>query len=82
MTSLMVGQGGEIALPDEVRKQYGLLPDTSVRILLTRGGILLVPLTDAPMSPELAQELEEWQSLSGEAWETFPYEDKDESESR
>lgn len=74
MTSLTVGKDGEISLPDEVREQYGLLPDTPVRILLTRGGILLVPMTDAPVNAELAEELAEWQSLSTETWEMFPYE--------
>jgi hypothetical protein len=32
-------------------------------------------LGDAPMSPELAEELAEWQSLGAESWEMFPYEE-------
>jgi hypothetical protein len=34
-----------------------------VRLVETRTGILLVPLTDEPMSDELTRELEEWQAL-------------------
>jgi bifunctional DNA-binding transcriptional regulator/antitoxin component of YhaV-PrlF toxin-antitoxin module len=75
MANLTVGRGGEIVLPDPVRDRYGLAPDTPVRIVETRSGILLVPLTDEPMSAELEQELEEWQSLSLQTWEMFPYED-------
>jgi bifunctional DNA-binding transcriptional regulator/antitoxin component of YhaV-PrlF toxin-antitoxin module len=72
MTSSTIGHNGEIALPDAVRKRYTLMPDTPVRIIETRGGILLVPLTDAPMSAELVQELAEWQSLSAQVWGTLP----------
>jgi bifunctional DNA-binding transcriptional regulator/antitoxin component of YhaV-PrlF toxin-antitoxin module len=75
MASLTVGSRGEVALPTDVRERYRLLPDTRVRIVETRSGILLVPLTNEPMSEELAQELAEWQSLGAETWEMFPYED-------
>jgi AbrB family looped-hinge helix DNA binding protein len=75
MTRLMVGHAGEISLPGEVRERYGLAPDTPVRVIETRGGILLVPFTNEPVSPELAQELTEWQSLGAAGWEMFPYED-------
>jgi AbrB family looped-hinge helix DNA binding protein len=75
MANLTVGRAGEIVLPDPVRDRYGLAPDTPVRIVETRSGILLVPLTDEPMSAELEQELEEWQSLSVQTWTMFPYED-------
>jgi bifunctional DNA-binding transcriptional regulator/antitoxin component of YhaV-PrlF toxin-antitoxin module len=77
MTSVTVGRAGEVALPDAIRDQYGLLPDVRVRVIATRGGILLVPLTDAPMSDDLAQELAEWQSLSAATWDMFPYEATD-----
>jgi hypothetical protein len=50
-------------------------PETPVRIIETRSGILLVPLTKEPMSVELEQELAEWQLLSMESWNRFPYED-------
>jgi bifunctional DNA-binding transcriptional regulator/antitoxin component of YhaV-PrlF toxin-antitoxin module len=75
MTRLMVGRGGEIALPESVRERYELSPDAPVRVVETRTGILLVPLTDAPMRPELVQELAEWRSLSAETWQVFPYEE-------
>lgn len=47
----------------------------SVRLIETRSGLLLVPLTDAPMSVELAQEVQEWQAMSQQTWAEFPYED-------
>jgi AbrB family looped-hinge helix DNA binding protein len=78
MSNLTVGRAGEIVLPDPVRDRYGLEPNTPVRLVETRSGILLVPLTDEPMSPELEAELEEWQALSLETWAMFPYEDGDE----
>ncbi len=39
---------------------------------------LLVPLTDAPMSEALQEELAAWQSLSAEIWNQFPYDEADE----
>ncbi len=74
MKNLTIGQSGEIALPEEVRARYGLSSETPVRVIETRTGILLVPLTDEPMSAELTQELAEWQALSTKPWEGFPYE--------
>jgi len=55
-----------------------MMPDTPVRVIETVSGILLVPLTVSPMSPELAAELDEWQALSTQSWELFPYEEGDE----
>ena len=75
MANLTVGHEGEIALPDDLRERYALEPDTPIRIVETRAGILLIPLTGAPMDAVLAAELAEWQSLSLEAWNSFPYED-------
>jgi len=77
MEILTIGPAGEIELPDKVRERYGLTPATSVRIIETRDGILLVPLSDAPMSAELAEELAEWQAASAETWEMFPYQQED-----
>lgn len=74
MTNLTIGRGGEIALPSEVRDRYGLTPEIPIRLIETRNGILLVPLTREPMSAELARELEEWQSLSVETWGMFSQE--------
>ena len=73
MKSLTVGEGGEIALPEELRARYGLSSETPVRVIETRTGILLVPLTAEPMSPELIRELAEWSALAVQTWESFPY---------
>jgi bifunctional DNA-binding transcriptional regulator/antitoxin component of YhaV-PrlF toxin-antitoxin module len=75
---LTVGPAGEIELPDGVRDRYGLAPATPIRIIETRGGILLIPLSDEPMSAELAEELAQWQALSAESWEMFPFEEEPE----
>ena len=74
-SNLIVEDGGKISLPEEVREHYGLTPDTPIRIIETRGGILLVPLTNEPMSDTLARELDEWQSLGASSLEMFPYEE-------
>lgn len=74
MKNLTIGEHGEIALPQELRAKYGLGWNTPIRVIETPTGVLLVPVTDAPMSEELAQELAEWQSLATESWNSFPYE--------
>lgn len=74
MTNLTIGHDGKIALPSELRDRYDLKPETPIRVVETSDGILLIPITDAPMSAELAEELEEWQSLGAESWSQFPYE--------
>jgi bifunctional DNA-binding transcriptional regulator/antitoxin component of YhaV-PrlF toxin-antitoxin module len=76
MANLTIGPRGEVLLPREVQKRYGLTPDVSIRIIETRSGSLLVPQTDVPMDEALAQELAEWQSLAAETWQMFPYEDE------
>jgi bifunctional DNA-binding transcriptional regulator/antitoxin component of YhaV-PrlF toxin-antitoxin module len=77
MTTSTIGNSGEIILPDQVRERYGLTPHSAVRIVETRGGILLVPQTNAPMNEELARELADWQALGAECWSLFPYEDEE-----
>lgn len=79
MEILTVGPAGQIELPDEVRDRYGMAPATPIRIVETRGGILLVPLGDAPMSPELAEELARWQDIGARAWEMFPFDEEGET---
>lgn len=69
LENFIVEEGGRITLPDGVRDRYGLEADTPLRIIETRNGILLVPLTDEPMSEALRTELEEWQLLSTESLE-------------
>ena len=78
MINSTIGHQGEIALPDDVRNRYGFLPDTPIRIIETSTGILIVPLTDEPMSHELKKELAAWQELSTETWDMFSYSDNDE----
>lgn len=73
MTCLTSGPHGEIALPANLRARHGIGDDTPIRVIETRNGILLVPLTNEPMLPALAQELAEWQSLASSPWEMFDY---------
>ena len=79
MEILTVGPGGEIELPDQVRKRYGIAPATPVRLIETRGGILLIPLSDAPMSADLANESAQWQAQGAEAWKMSPFEEDESS---
>ena len=66
-------------MPETVRDRYGLAEDTPLRIIETRNGILLVPLTKEPMNEELLSELEEWQTLGAESLEMLSYEDDESS---
>ena len=77
MTNLTIRPGGELTLPSELCLRYGFKPTTAVRVIETRTGILLIPLTDSPMLPALAQELTEWQTLGASTWENFPYDETD-----
>lgn len=74
MSQNLVIENGKIALPQDVLGRYGLENHTPVRIIETRNGILLIPLTDEPMSKSLCAEIEEWQALGAESFELFPYE--------
>jgi bifunctional DNA-binding transcriptional regulator/antitoxin component of YhaV-PrlF toxin-antitoxin module len=69
--STVAEYGAEMILPAAVRDRYSLKAGVSVRIIETRDGILLIPLTDDPMPEEFEQELADWQELGAEAWETF-----------
>lgn len=73
--NLIVEDGGKITLPESVREHYGLAEDTPLRVIETRSGILLVPLTSEPMSEDLRSELDEWQALGSESLELFHYEE-------
>jgi hypothetical protein len=75
VTQLLMKPGGELTLPLQVCERYGLTPATPIRVIETRTGVLLVPLTDGPMSSDLLHELAEWQELAAISWEAFPYED-------
>ena len=76
MTTVLADEQGQITLPAEIRTRYGLHQAAPVRLIETSGGILLVPLSDAPMSDELQQELAVWQDLAASSWRMFPYEDE------
>jgi bifunctional DNA-binding transcriptional regulator/antitoxin component of YhaV-PrlF toxin-antitoxin module len=73
--TLIAEDGGKITLPESVRDHYGLAEDTPLRVVETRGGILLVPLTSEPMGEDLRSELDEWQALGSESLELLPYEE-------
>ena len=60
LETLTIEDDGKVALPDAVQTRYGFKPNTSVRLIETKSGVLLVPLTDTPISSEL----EELQALS------------------
>ncbi|MBC7929675.1 MAG: AbrB/MazE/SpoVT family DNA-binding domain-containing protein [Rubrivivax sp.] len=72
---LIIEDGGRITLPSNVLDRYGLADETIVRIIETQKGILLIPLTDEPMSEALASELREWQAVGSESWDMFPFEE-------
>jgi len=67
-------QDGKITLPKDVVGRYRLADDTPLRMIETRNGILLIPLTGEPMSPSLLAEIEAWQALGTESFDLFPYE--------
>ena len=71
MSNLMMTKDGLISLPPEVREKHGFTAETPIRVVETRSGILLIPLTRAPMCEELAKELAEWQALSLSTWDMF-----------
>ncbi len=72
MSTVTLGQGGELKVPSDVLDRCGLTPDRPIRLVETRGGLLLVPLVDEPISPALAEELTAWQELAAESWNAFP----------
>lgn len=79
---MLLKSGGRITLPEDVLDRYQLVTDTPVRMIETRNGILLVPLTKEPMVDALRDEIEAWQELGAESLDLFPYEDPDTSDCR
>ena len=75
MSQKLVIENGKIALPEEVLDRYQIDEETPLRIIETRNGILLVPLTAEPMTAELRDELEAWQELGAESFDRFAYEE-------
>ena len=73
--TLTIEDGGRITLPAGVQTRYGFKLDTPIRIIETQSGVLLVPLTQEPMSETLMAEIEQWQALGAESLAMFPFED-------
>lgn len=76
---MTIEDGGRITLPVAVRSRYGLAEHTPVRVIETRTGILLVPLTEEPMSASLVDELQAWRSIGAENFDMFPYDEDTQS---
>ena len=74
MSQNLTIENGRITLPKDVVGRYRLEDDTALRMIETRSGILLIPLTKEPMSSALSAEIAEWQTLGAEGLELFPYE--------
>ena len=72
---LTIEEYGKFTLPDEIVERYQFKRETQFRIIETQKGVLLIPLTDAPMNDELKSELEEWQSIGENTWEMFDFEE-------
>ena len=72
---LTIKENGKFTLPDEIVERYQFKRETQFRIIETQKGVLLIPLTDAPMNDELKSELKEWQSIGENAWEMFDFEE-------
>lgn len=72
---LTIKENGKFTLPDEIVERYQFKKETRFRIIPTQKGVLLIPLTDAPINDELKSELEEWQSIGENAWEMFDFEE-------
>ena len=64
---------GRLTLPIAAQARYGFTPDVAVRVIETPSGLLLVPLTNEPMSQALKTELAEWQALGEESLANFPF---------
>lgn len=74
MSQNLVIENGKITLPKDVVGRYRLADNTPLKMIETRNGILLIPITDEPMSPSLRAEIEEWQAVGADSLELFPYE--------
>jgi len=78
MSQNLIVEDGRIIFPPEVVGRYGLEDNTPLRIIETRHGILLIPLTENSMSEALRHEIEDWQELGNETLAAFPYESDEE----
>ncbi len=71
--TIILEADGKVALPEELRTRFGFAQHIPIRVIETASGVLLVPLTDAPMSAALLEELADWQALTADAWAQFPF---------
>jgi bifunctional DNA-binding transcriptional regulator/antitoxin component of YhaV-PrlF toxin-antitoxin module len=72
---LTIKENGKLTLPDEIVERYQFKKETQFRIIETQKGILIIPLTNEPVSDELKSELEEWQTIGADSWEMFGFEE-------
>lgn len=72
---LTMEENGKFTLPSDILERFKITKETQFRIIETQKGVLLIPLTDEPMNDELKSEIEEWQALGSESWETFGFEE-------
>ena len=75
LETITMEENGKLTLPSAAQARYGFTPNVAVRIIETQSGVLLVPLTDEPMSEALQTELAEWQALGAESLSAFPFEE-------
>ena len=68
---LNIEENGKLTLPENIIERYQFKTETRLRIVETQTGILLIPLTDEPISDELKTELEQWQTLGAESLKKF-----------
>jgi hypothetical protein len=76
MANVTLKPGGVLTLPAPLCERYGMTAEVPIRIIETRSGVLLIPLTHAPMDAELEKELADWQELSSTVWDAFPFQEK------
>jgi bifunctional DNA-binding transcriptional regulator/antitoxin component of YhaV-PrlF toxin-antitoxin module len=70
---LTVKESGDLTLPADIIERYQIEKEMQFRVIETQKGVLLIPLTDEPMSEDLAAEIEEWQEIGAEGWDMFEY---------
>ncbi len=75
---LTIEENGKLTLPEDITERYQFKKETRFRIVETQKGILLIPLSDAPMNDELKAELEQWQAIGANGWEMFDFEENGE----
>ena len=74
---LTIEENGKLTLPNDIVERYQFKRESQFRIVETQKGLLLIPLTDEPMSDELKTELEDWQTMGADVWEMFDFEEND-----